>query len=78
MKMVSAGAGLGLGLKDYRVIFVFKTDDALTRFLNPGARTQRALTRLLRLVKGRCPCGSGAAAVALSFLPACAFTTLQR
>jgi len=28
MKMVSAGAGLGVGVKDYRVIFVFENDKA--------------------------------------------------
>src|SRR5215467_3891427 len=26
MKMISAGAGLGLGVKDYRVVFVFQND----------------------------------------------------
>src|SRR5215467_15200978 len=31
MKMVSVGGGLGLGVKDYRVIFVFENDKALTR-----------------------------------------------
>ena len=36
MKMISAGAGLGLGVKDYRVIFVFEDDRALTRFLDSG------------------------------------------
>ena len=36
MKMVSAGAGLGLGVKDYRVVFVFETDKAFTRFLDSG------------------------------------------
>ena len=36
MKMVSAGAGLGLGVKDYRVIFVFENDEAFSRFLNSG------------------------------------------
>jgi len=36
MKMISVGAGLGLGVKDYRVIFVFETEDALTRFINSG------------------------------------------
>lgn len=36
MKMVSAGAGLGLGVKDYRVIFVFENDDAFKRFLDSG------------------------------------------
>ena len=28
MKMISAGAGLGIGVKDYRVIFVFENDKA--------------------------------------------------
>ena len=36
MKMVSAGAGLGIGIKDYRVVFAFETGDALTRFLDSG------------------------------------------
>jgi len=36
MKMVSAGAGLGLGVKDYRVIFVFKSEKALAQFLDSG------------------------------------------
>ena len=36
MKMISGGAGLGVGVKDYRVIFVFENDAALTRFLDSG------------------------------------------
>ena len=36
MKMVSAGAGLGAGLKDYRVIFLFENNNALSQFLNSG------------------------------------------
>jgi len=36
MKMVSAGAGLGVGVKDYRVIFVFESDKAFTEFLDSG------------------------------------------
>jgi lipid-binding SYLF domain-containing protein len=36
MKMISAGAGLGLGVKDYRVVFVFATDKAFTQFLDSG------------------------------------------
>jgi lipid-binding SYLF domain-containing protein len=36
MKMVSAGGGLGVGVKDYRVIFVFGSDKALSQFLNSG------------------------------------------
>ena len=36
MKMISAGAGIGLGVKDYRVIFVFETDKAFKEFLDSG------------------------------------------
>jgi len=36
MKMISAGAGLGIGVKDYRVIFVFENDKAMARFLDSG------------------------------------------
>ncbi len=36
MKMISAGAGLGVGVKDYRVVFVFETPEALSQFLNSG------------------------------------------
>jgi lipid-binding SYLF domain-containing protein len=36
MKMVSAGAGLGIGVKDYSVIFVFENDKAFNGFLDSG------------------------------------------
>src|SRR5947209_12484961 len=36
MKMISAGAGLGIGVKDYRVIFLFENNKALSHFLNSG------------------------------------------
>ena len=36
MKMISGGGGLGLGAKDYRVIFVFGNDKALAQFLDSG------------------------------------------
>jgi lipid-binding SYLF domain-containing protein len=36
MKMISAGGGLGLGVKDYRVIFLFENNNALSHFLNSG------------------------------------------
>ncbi len=36
MKMVSAGAGLGIGVKDYSVIFVFENDKAYNDFLSSG------------------------------------------
>jgi hypothetical protein len=29
-------AGLGFGVKDYRVIFVFANDEAFTKFLDSG------------------------------------------
>jgi hypothetical protein len=32
MKMFSAGGGLGVGVKDYRVIFAFENDAAMARF----------------------------------------------
>lgn len=34
--MVSAGAGLGMGVKDYRVVFAFETERALKNFLDSG------------------------------------------
>ena len=36
MKMISAGAGIGLGVKEFAVIFVFETEKALTDFTNSG------------------------------------------
>jgi lipid-binding SYLF domain-containing protein len=36
MKMASVGGGLGVGVKDYRVIFVFLNDQAFSQFLNSG------------------------------------------
>ena len=36
MKMTSLGAGLGVGVKDYRVIFIFETEPALAKFLDSG------------------------------------------
>ena len=36
MKMGSVGAGLGVGVKNYRVIFVFETADAQSKFLDSG------------------------------------------
>ena len=36
MKMISAGAGLGIGVKDYRVIFVFENEKAYNTFLDSG------------------------------------------
>jgi lipid-binding SYLF domain-containing protein len=36
MKMISAGAGFGMGVKDYRVVFIFETEQALKHFLDSG------------------------------------------
>jgi len=36
MKMGEAGVGLGLGLKDFRVVFAFHTEKALTNFVEFG------------------------------------------
>ena len=36
MKMISAGAGLGVGVKDFRVICVFTSDKAFNDFLTSG------------------------------------------
>lgn len=36
MKMVSGGVGFGLGVKDFRGIFVFSTRDKLDQFVNSG------------------------------------------
>ena len=36
MKMVSAGAGVGMGVKDYNVIFVFENAQAYNNFLSSG------------------------------------------
>jgi lipid-binding SYLF domain-containing protein len=36
MKMISGGVGLGLGVKDFRVVFVFETQKAVNDFINSG------------------------------------------
>ena len=36
MKMISAGGGLGIGVKDYRVIFAFENDQAMAHFMDSG------------------------------------------
>ena len=36
MKMASAGVGLGLGVKDFRAVFIFHTKDAFNSFVNKG------------------------------------------
>jgi lipid-binding SYLF domain-containing protein len=39
MKMVEVQAGLGFGVKKFRVIWVFASEDALTKFINSGWET---------------------------------------
>lgn len=36
MKMGSAGVGLGLGVKDFRAVFVFTDEDVMERFIETG------------------------------------------
>lgn len=36
MKMDSIGAGLGIGVKEYRVVFVFENEAALNHFIDSG------------------------------------------
>ena len=36
MKMVEVQAGLGFGIKKFRVIFIFETEEALNQFINSG------------------------------------------
>jgi lipid-binding SYLF domain-containing protein len=36
MKMGELGVGLGLGVKDFRAVFVFRSQSALDRFVNSG------------------------------------------
>lgn len=36
MKMGEAGIGLGLGVKDFRAVFIFKTQESLDAFINNG------------------------------------------
>lgn len=36
MKMYSGGVGVGMGIKDFRGIFIFRTQDAMNGFINEG------------------------------------------
>ncbi len=36
MKMGEVGLGIGAGLKDFRIVMVFHTQDALDRFMENG------------------------------------------
>jgi lipid-binding SYLF domain-containing protein len=36
MKMISGGVGIGLGVKDFRAVFVFENSKALRDFINSG------------------------------------------
>ena len=36
MNMAAAGLGLGLGIKDFRGVFIFHTDEAYRRFIHQG------------------------------------------
>ena len=36
MKMISVGAGIGIGVKKYNVVFVFENDAAMAKFIDSG------------------------------------------
>jgi lipid-binding SYLF domain-containing protein len=36
MNMAEGGIGLGLGVKDYRIVIVFHTNEAMNNFVNTG------------------------------------------
>ena len=36
MKMLSAGVGIGYGVKDFRAVFIFATAEAMNRFITEG------------------------------------------
>jgi len=36
MNMAEGGVGLGLGVKDYRIVMVFHTEEAMNQFINKG------------------------------------------
>ena len=36
MKMISGGVGIGLGVKDFRGVFVFSSSDAFKKFVSSG------------------------------------------
>ena len=36
MNMAEGGVGLGLGAKDYRIVMVFHTEEAMNKFINKG------------------------------------------
>ena len=67
MKMVSAGADLGVGVKDYSVIFVFENDKAYNNFPNSGwsgsaqatRRPRQAIRAELTRERKRLPRASG-------------------
>ncbi|MBI3128498.1 MAG: hypothetical protein HYZ11_12905 [Candidatus Tectomicrobia bacterium] len=40
MSMISAGVGFGLGVRDFRGVFVFTSKEALNRFVNQGWTAQ--------------------------------------
>ena len=59
MKVISGGAGLGVGVKEFRVIFVFESPKALTTFLDSGwSGSGRQTPRPKREVR-RCYVGGG-------------------
>jgi len=63
MKMTSAGAGLGLGVEDYRVVFRFETPRALSQFVNSGWDSPQPADAVAK-ARGPGAANSGAANIA--------------
>ena len=60
---IFAGAGLGVGVKDYRLIFVFETGAALPKFMDSGRAGEMQADAAAKAGKSGGPY-SGAAMVA--------------
>ena len=74
MKMVEVQAGLGFGIKKFRVIFVFDTQKAMNDFVNQGwefGGQQELLKALTRWKAKRAPVHSDAVSVPI---PVCGCT----
>jgi lipid-binding SYLF domain-containing protein len=59
MKMVSGGFGIGLGVKDFRGVFVFATADKLNRFINSGWEASAQADAAAKAGGQRWRCGGG-------------------
>jgi lipid-binding SYLF domain-containing protein len=62
MKMLEVQAGLGFGIKKFRLIWVFETPDALNTFVNSGWELGAQTTAAAQL-KGQGPWAAGAMSI---------------